>query len=190
MRKKARVVAAMLALGLAGDALAVSKGGTLYVKAKNTRLMASASATAPALEVLQPGQAVKWLGPDAKDKQWHQVEVTLGNKKTLKGVVFQSNLATQPPNMELVASDGGVVRKDANDFAKSVAAVKLLSDGPIEYGNKKGGDMKKAVEDLQALEKLAEAVGPDKLAAHAQKAGLFPVVGPSEQVKVAGGGDK
>lgn len=189
MRKKARVVAAVLALGLAGDALAVGKGGTLYVKAKNTRLMASASATAPALEVLQPGQAVKWMGPDAKDKQWHQVEVTLG-KKTLKGVVFQSNLATQPPNMELVASEGGVVRKDANDFAKSVAAVKLLSPGAMKYGKSKGQDMSKAVDDLKALEDLASKVGPDALSAHAKQAGLFPVVGPSEQVKVAGGGDK
>lgn len=175
---KGRMVAAVLAWGLAGGALAVPKGGTLYVKAKNTRLLASAGANAQALEVLQPGQPVKWLGPDAKDKQWHQVEVKVGGK-TLKGVVFQSNLATQPPHMELVKEKGVLTQKDAAAFANSAAAVKLLSDGAIQYGNDKGGGVQDAVGQLQKLETLAEGIKDDALVAHAKDAGLFPVVGPA-----------
>ena len=75
MPQKKVLLAAVLALGVAGNALAVTKGGTLYVKAKNTRLMDSAGTNANLLQVLQPGQTVTWLGADPKNKQWHQVEV-------------------------------------------------------------------------------------------------------------------
>jgi hypothetical protein len=184
MRMKGRMLAALLVLGTASGALAVTKGGTLYVKAKNTRLMASSAKDAKALAVLQPGQTVTWLGADPKAKQWHQVEA--GGKK---GVVFQSNLATKAPNMELVASKGTLTQKDAAEFANSAAAVKLLSDGAIAYGTKEGGAMERAVPQLQQLEKLAERVDAAKLAAHAKAAGLFPVVGASgDKAKVAGGG--
>ena len=175
--------AVVLGLGVAGGALAAVKtGGTLYVKAKNTRLMDSAAPAANVVQVLQPGQAVTWQGADPKNKQWHRVEV---NGK--KGIVFQSTLATRPPDMELVASEGGT-KKNAADFAHSAAAVKLLSDGAIEYGNASGADMKKAVSSLQRLETLAERVKPDRLAQHAKQAGLFPVVGPSQGQLADGGG--
>jgi len=172
-------------VGIAGSTLAaVKKGETLYVKAKNTRLMDSAATGANVVRVLQPGQTVTWLGKDPKNKQWHQVEVD-----GKKGVVFQSTLSAQPPNMELIAGeDGGVARKNAADFANSAAAVKLLSDGAIQYGNAQGGNMKQAVGDLQKLEQLALGVGTDKLDRHARQAGLFPVVGPTEGPRVASGG--
>ncbi len=185
MRTSGRMWAVVLALGVAGGApAAVKKGGTLYVKAKNTRLMESAATSANVLRVLQPGQAVTWLGVDPGNTQWHQVEVD-----GKKGVVFQSNLAVEPPNMELVADKGTTTRKNAAEFANSAAAVKLLSDGAIQYGNAKNADTKAAVGDLQKLERIAEGVKADKLDQHARQAGLFPVVGPSSKgSQVARGG--
>jgi hypothetical protein len=164
------MLAAVLVLGTAGSALAVSKGGTLYVKAKNTRLMESASPKANTVAILQPGQKVVWEGADTANKQWHRVKV--GAKA---GVVFQSNLATQPPQMELVAGER-VQRIDPQELAGSAAAVKALSEGAIAYGKKKG--YTQAVKELQALEQLAQKVEPAHLAEHARTAGLFPVVGP------------
>lgn len=169
------LLAAVLVLGVAGNALAVTKGGTLYVKAKNTRLMDSAAPNANLLHVLQPGQSVTWLGADPKNKQWHQVEV---NGK--KGLVFQSNLATKPPSMELVAGKDGVSAQDAAAFANSGAAIKLLADGPRQYGQKKGAEVKDAMEQLQRLKALTDTLRDSDVARHAQQAGLFPVVGPSE----------
>ncbi len=184
MRTSGRMWAVVLALGVAGGApAAVKKNGTLYVKAKNTRLMDSAATSAHVLQVLQPGQAVKWLGADPKNKQWHQVEV-----KGKQGLVFQSNLAVEPPNMELVADKGATTRKNAAEFANSAAAVKLLSEGAIQYGNAKDPGTKKAVPALQQLERIAEGVKADKLEKHARQAGLFPVVGPSKGPQVAKGG--
>jgi uncharacterized protein YgiM (DUF1202 family) len=180
MNNKGRMLMAVLALGLSSEALAVSKGGTLYVKAKNTRLMASSAASASALTVLQPGQQVTWLGADPKDAQWHQVEVD-----GKRGVVFQSNLSAKPPSMELVAVAGGVKPHDAAAFANSGAAVKLLADGPLKYGQEKGTDLQSAVNQLKELKDLAATLQPADYAQHAAKEGLFPVVGPSAQVEPA-----
>lgn len=173
MGKRVRLLWAVLALGVASPALAVAPGGTLYVKARNTRLMTTPAPTAKALAVLQPGQAVKWLGADPKNKQWHRVEV-----EGKQGVVFQSNLATKPPNMELVADKKEVRTVDPVAFANSGAAVKGLSKGAIDYGKGKNDPgFNQAVEQLKELEDLARKIGPEQLAAHATQAGLFPVVG-------------
>jgi hypothetical protein len=178
MRTQARLLAAVLVLGTAGGARAVSKGGTLYVKAKNTRLMASSAANAQALTVLQPGQPVTWLGADPGNKQWHQVEVD-----GRRGVVFQSNLSAKPPSLELVATAGGLTQHDAAAFANSGAAVKLLTDGPLQYGKAKGGEVQDAMGQLEQLRGLVEPLGDADYAAHAERAGLFPVVGPSDRVQ-------
>ncbi|XXF77539.1 SH3 domain-containing protein [Myxococcaceae bacterium GXIMD 01537] len=184
MRSTLLLLAAVLTLGTAGAARAVPRGGTLYVKVKNTRLMSNSTTNGQVLRVLQPGQTVVWLGADPKNRQWHQVEVDGG-----KGVVFQSNLATRPPELELVASAGGPAR-DADTFANSGAAVKLLSDGAIRYGDAKGGDVKDAVAQLQRLQDVAATIRAEDCAAHASKARLFPVVAPSSggSQGVAGGG--
>lgn len=180
MRKRVRVLLAALSLCAAVTALAADDKNILYVKARNTRLMASAAPTADVVAVLQPGQQVTWLGADAKNKQWHRVKVA--GKKPKEGVVFQSNLSTKPPNMELTTKNDGRPM-DATAFANSGAAVKGLSDGAIAYGNgKKDPDLSQAVKQVQALEKLAEQITPSELAAHAAKARLFPVVGPRDAI--------
>ncbi|EAU67715.1 hypothetical protein [Stigmatella aurantiaca] len=183
MSQRSRLLAALLVLGAASPALAVSEGGTLYVKARNTRLMPSASPSATALAILQPGQAVTWKGADPKNKQWHRVVV--GNRQ---GLVFQSNLSTKPPSMELVAQDKAVRQVDPVAFANSGAAVKGLSKGAIDYGKGKNDPgYEQAMKQLEELEALAEKIGPSECAAHARKAQLFPVVGPQA---VAGRGGK
>lgn len=180
LRKRVGVLLATLSLCAAATALAADEKNTLYVKARNTRLMASAAPTADVVAILQPGQQVTWLGADPKHKQWHRVKV-----KGQEGLVFQSNLSTRPPRMELTASSGRKV--DATAFANSGAAVKGLSEGAISYGNgKKEPDLSGAVKQLQALEKLAEQITPEELAAHAAKARLHPVVGPSATVSRGG----
>jgi uncharacterized protein YgiM (DUF1202 family) len=179
MRTRATLTAAVLALALPGVASAVKVGEPLYVKAKNTRVMQSASPTADTVLILQPGEQVTWKGADPKNKQWHQVEATGGKK----GFVFQSNLSTTAPNMELVTENGEKRQVNPKGFVASAAAVKGLSPGAVKYGEGKGGDSKKAVEQIQALEALAKKVTTGDLSSHAREAGLFQVVGPDAVAK-------
>lgn len=180
MTMRTRLWVALLALGAAGSAGAVKPGGTLYVKARTTRLMKAPSATADALAVLQPPTPVRWEGADAKHKQWHRVRV-----KGQEGYVFQSNLATQPPSLEVVAGEGAG-KVDARAFANSGAAVKAVSSGVIAMGEA-DADTGKAVRGLQALEALARSVQDPELAAHAKAAGLKPVVGAAAAARTGGG---
>lgn len=182
MRIAAKRLVAVLILCAAGLALAQKAKGTLYVKARNTRLMASPSPTADVVAILQPGQQVTWLGADARDKQWHQVQV----EGKPRGVVFQSNLSKQPPNMELVTKGGAARPHDPVAFANSGAAVKGLSKGAIGYGEAKGTGYKEAAQQLVKLEELAKKVTPEQLATHASKSRLFPVVGPRETASRGG----
>lgn len=177
IRKTVPLLAAALSLCTLSPARAAEKKTStfLYVKARNTRLMASAAPTANVVAILQPGQAVEWLGADPKARQWHHVKMPSGKQ----GLVFQSNLSKQPPSMELVAQDGGKKEVNAGVFASSGAAVKGLSDGAIKYGQgKKDPSMDEAVKQLQALEEHVDPITPEELAEHAAKARLFPVVGP------------
>ncbi len=184
MRKRARRLVAALALCAASTALAAGASDpTLYVKARNTRLMASASPTADVLAILQPGQKVTWKGADPKNKQWHQVVVD-----GKAGLVFQSNLAKQPPSMELVAKDG-TRTTDTRGLVSSGAAIEACADGATQYGQEKGKKVpgfSETVTQVKQLENLAESITPQELAAHADKAHLFPVVGPQAAVSRGG----
>ncbi|RKG91678.1 SH3 domain-containing protein [Corallococcus terminator] len=165
----------LLALGVpAAAAWAAKPGEKLYVKARNTRVLASPEATANVVVVLQPGQQVTWKGAAPTDKQWHLVTEPKGKP----GYVFQTNLSTKPPNMELVAKDGQTRAVDPAAFVSSGAAVKALSPGAEKYGRGQGGDYAKAVEQIKSMEKLATGVSPKVIAEHVKQAGLFPVVGP------------
>ena len=76
---------------------------TLYVKAKNTHVKASASPTADTLRVLQPGQSVTYGGREGTTA-WHRVTVSVG-KSALQGFVYQANLSSSPPSLEVVSKD-------------------------------------------------------------------------------------
>ncbi|MBZ4423005.1 SH3 domain-containing protein [Myxococcus sp. RHSTA-1-4] len=184
MKTSAALAAAMLALGLPGMAGAAKVGDPLYVKAKNTRVMKSPSPTADAVVILQPGEQVKWEGADPKQKQWHRVTAPGGKK----GFVFQTNLSTTPPKMELVTDPGGKRQVDPKKFVASGAAVKALSPGAEKYGNGKKGDYAKAVASIKAMEARSKTVTPERIAAHVKEAGLFPVVGPRDSVAKTKGG--
>lgn len=172
-RARVAVAAAVLALGL--PALAVTVGEKLYVKAKNTRVMASPSPTADVVTILQPGEAVTWGGADAKNKQWHKVTGPGGKQ----GFTFQTNLSTTAPSMELVVDKDGKRKVDPKGFVASGAAVKALSPTAIDYGRRKDDpDFGKAVDEILLMEDIAKKVEPRHLAAHSAQAGLFPVVGP------------
>jgi uncharacterized protein YgiM (DUF1202 family) len=178
MRTRATLTAAVLALGLPGVAAAVKPGESLYVKAKNTRVMESPSPTVNVVVILQPGEQVTWEGGDAKNKQWHRVTAPGGKK----GFVFQTNLSTTAPNMELVTDRDGKQRVDPKKFVASGAAVKALSPGAEAYGKGKEGDYAKAVADIKALEDLAKKLTTQDISRHVAEVGLFPVVGPSDKV--------
>ncbi|RKH63199.1 SH3 domain-containing protein [Corallococcus sp. AB049A] len=169
----------LLALGVPVTAAwAVKKDEKLYVKARNTRVLKSAVPTADVVAVLQPGQQVTWKGADPKNAQWHQVTEPGGKA----GYVFQTNLSTKPPDMELVSKDGKTRTIDPAAFVSSGAAVKALSPGAEKYGKEKGGDYAVAVNQLKKLEGLAKAVTPVEIDAHVKQAGLFPVVAPNTKL--------
>jgi uncharacterized protein YgiM (DUF1202 family) len=151
-----------------GVALAAKVGDNLYVKAKNTKVMDGTAATANVVVVLQPGEQVQWQGAEA-DKKWHKVTA-----KGKSGVVFVSNLSSQKPSTEIVASQGGKAM-DTQAFASSGAATKALGEGPKEMANEKG--LQKAAADLEFAEGLAKKVTPADINAHSKKSGIFPVVG-------------
>lgn len=169
MKKTLIVGALLLPLVLGSGGLAVGVGEELYVKAKNTKLFSSPSPTSAVVLLLQPGDKVVWKGSDPKEKRWHHVD---SRGKT--GVIFQSNLSPNPPNMEVLASAGGA-EVDPKAFASSGAATKALGDAAMNYGERKG--MSEAVLDLDALIAVAGEVSPQEITAYAEKAGLFPVVG-------------
>jgi hypothetical protein len=177
----------MTALALCAVSTALAAGtsaSTLYVKARNTRLMASASPTADVVAILQPGQKVIWKGADPKNKQWHHVVAEDGKA----GLVFQSNLSKQQPSMGLVAKDG-TRSTDTRDLVSSGAAIRGLADGAIKYGEEKGKkqpSFSASVTQVEDLEKVARSITLEELAAHADQAHLFPVVGPRDTVSRGG----
>lgn len=161
---------ALLALLALAPLAAGAADKTLYVKAKNTRLMQKPSATADAVSMLQPPQAVTWKGAAAGAPQWHQVLV--GGKQ---GFVFQANLAPRPPSLELVAG-AGAGKVDARAFANSGAAVKAVSPGVRQAGLQEK-DLGRAIAQLERLEELAKKVDDAQVARHVKAAGLPQVVG-------------
>lgn len=170
MRTRAWMMVVALGLaGVAGSAEAVGVGGTLYVRARNTRLLDKPSATARVVMTLQPPAEVVWEGADAKNKQWHRVKAG-----RLSGYVFQSNLATKPPDMELKAGASGV---DPQAVASSGAAVKALTSGELGKSGKYVS-LKEAAGQVKRLWEVAEVVRDPQVAEHVQQTGLKPVVLP------------
>jgi hypothetical protein len=147
MKRKFWIVAAAGML-LGGSALAVKSGGTLYIKAKGTKVLKSPTSST-AVATLNPGDTVTWVGADPSNKQFHKV-TTSDNKA---GVVLQSNLSPNAPSKEMVASGGGA-EVDPQAFASSGAATKAMSESAVEYAN--AGGQKKAAADLVVMEQIAK----------------------------------
>lgn len=133
--KRSLLAAALL---VSSAAFAVAKGGTLYIKSKDTKVLKDAKASAAAVVTLQPGDEVVWNGPSDKDKTFHEVQA-----KGKKGFVLQANLSPSKPAEELDASTGKPIPKGA--VASSAAATKALSPAGINYA-KGDKDAPKALE--------------------------------------------
>jgi hypothetical protein len=165
MTRKSMLIAV---LGVGAIALAADPV-QLFVRAKSTKLMSSPSPTANAVATLQPGQPVSWLGADAKNPRWHKVSVS---GKT--GFVFQTNLTKDKPKDELHAQ--GAVKVSSDGKASKGAAVKALGDGAISFGQSEP-EKKLVVDQLQALDALANQVTGKQLANHSRSNNLSVAVG-------------
>lgn len=156
------------ALGLGAVAFAANDG-VLYVRAKNTRLLATPTPTANAIATLQPGEPVKYGGADPKSPRWHKV---VAGGKT--GYVFQTNLTTQKPKEEIRAQ--GAVQVSTSGKASKGAAVKALGGGAISFGQAEP-EKKSVVDQLQAVDAIANRVTGKQLAAHTRSNGLTVATG-------------
>lgn len=153
-------------IAFASTAFAAQVGDTLYIRAKNTKVLKRPKPTARVIAVLQPGTEVVWDGATRK-KGWHKVIV--GKKK---GVVYRSTLSSKKPKVEMTQSGESV---DTQAFASSGAATKALGSGAKTYGE--NNNMAEAVAALETLEAMAKKVTPKQIARHVKKNKLAPNVG-------------
>lgn len=116
---------------LATPALAVSKGGKLYIKQKDSKVFEKADPKAKVVGTLQPGEEVTWNGADEKNKQFHAVDTG-----KVKGFTLQANLSPSMPQAELLARDNGAAI-DGKAFASSGAATKALNEAALKAAGKK-----------------------------------------------------
>lgn len=170
MKLRGKLLAALLVLA-SGSVAALTAGTKVYIKAKNTKVLAKADpASAVVGKVLQPGDEVAWQ--KSEGKEFHQIKTSDG--KT--GFVYFSNLSLNPPPKEFVQGTGTV---DTRGFASSGAATKALGDAAVNYGGKKLNN-ERAVKDVLAMEGLSAQTNASDVAAHVKVAGLVPAVGDKE----------
>jgi hypothetical protein len=153
MRQKALGLAAW-ALLFATPATAVKPGGSLFIKTKDTKVLAKADARAKVQTVLQPGTEVKWIGADKANRKFHSIE-TLDGKK---GFALQQNLSPSKPSTEYLGKDDGKPI-DAQAFASSGAATKALSEAALKYGEGQPS-MEELTKGLMTAESVAASVSP------------------------------
>src|SRR5574340_327217 len=100
--KRTWLVLALSAGLLAGTAWAVQKGGTLYVKSNEAKLLDKPDAKGKSLATMKLGEPVTWHGASAENKLFHEVETA----KKKKGFTLQQNLTPNAPAQEIATSDG------------------------------------------------------------------------------------
>ena len=146
----------------AAGAHAVGKGGKLYVKVKEAKLLEKADAKAKATATMPLGAEVTWNGSDAKNKLFHSVEF-----QGKSGSTLGSNLATSKPQDERLAKDDGKPI-DSQAFASSGAATKALSEAGGKYaeGN---ADLEAIAKGLVSAEAVAAIVTPESAREYAQQ---------------------
>ncbi len=125
MKSSIRAVAA-IALISAGGAWAVAKGGKLYIKSKDTKVLKDPKAGATTVTLVQPGTEVIWNGASEKDKTFHEIAVS-----GKKGFVMMTNLSPAKPAEEVDSTTGKPMSAQA--FASSGAATKALTPAGVTY---------------------------------------------------------
>jgi hypothetical protein len=153
-----RLGLALVALLVAAPALAVSKGGTLYVKNKEAKLLEKPDASAKVLVQLKPGEAVIWNGAAPENKQFHAIDA--GGKK---GFTLQQNLSPNKPAAEFLAKDDGKPI-DPQAFASSGAATKALSEAALKFSEARAKEKPNVVQltkGVMTAEGIAKTVSKD-----------------------------
>lgn len=163
MKSSIRAVAVIALIGASG-AWAVAKGGKLYIKSKDTKVLKEAKAGAATAATAQPGDEVIWNGP-AADKQFHEVMY-----KGKKGFVLMANLSPSAPVAEIDASSGKPM--SAQSFASSGAATKGLTPAGVKYAKASGQGEADAAADIIYVEEHNKAKAtPALVAAKAKELG-------------------
>ena len=164
MRTKLTAALAVLTLLFGGAAVAVTKGGKLYIKGKNTNVYKEASLSSKVLGTLQPGDEVTWNGADKKMPSMHNV----AGRWT--GFVSQAALSPTKPTGEVLTNDGAPVSKQA--FVSSGAATKALTEAGIKYAGEKPGGKEAAAEVIYFEEHTWNAVKGNAVKDHVRALGL------------------
>jgi hypothetical protein len=163
MKSSIRAVAA-IALISAGGAWAVAKGGKLYIKSKDTKVLKDPKAGATAVVTVQPGTEVVWNGASEKDKTFHEISV---NGK--KGFVLMSNLSPAAPATEIDSTSGKPMSAQA--FASSGAATKALTPAGVTYAKDSATKTEAAAEIIYAEQHNFAKGTPAAIAAKAKELG-------------------
>ncbi len=157
------VAAALLS---ASGAWAVAKGGSLFIKSKDVKLLKEPKAGAAAAmpKALEVGAEVKWLGASEKDKTFHEIEVS-----GKKGFVLMTNLSPNPVQKEI---DSTGKTMSAQAFASSGAATKALTPAGVKYAEASGVKESEAAAEIIYVEQHNIAKGtPAAIAAKAKELG-------------------
>lgn len=160
--------AALLAL-LGVSALAVKPGGTLYIKAKDTKVLEKPDGKSKVLGLLQGGVSVTWRGSDPTNRLFHHVEGVDSRGQQLNGYVLQANLTPSQLAPEYLKRDDGKPI-DPQAFKSSGAATKALDEAALDYA--KARQMPQQAERLMALEAINRAVTAQRLEERNRALGL------------------
>ena len=158
--------AALAALGIGGAGWATDR--QLFIKSKDTKLLAEASFGAKEVKTLQPGTEVTWKGADPKEKTLHKVLV--GGKE---GYVLQANLTPNKPADEYLKGDGRPI--SAHAMASSGAATKALTPAALSYAKQKGPGAEEAAAEIIYVEEHNKNKGTPKLIGEHLKVAGLPV---------------
>ncbi|MEN9800838.1 MAG: hypothetical protein RL653_4535 [Pseudomonadota bacterium] len=142
---------------------ALESGDTVYVRARNTKLLKEPRANAPAGRTLNVGEALTWRKAEAGN--FHEVQPT-GEKKA--GFVYYANLALKPPREERWAASNTTT--DVEDFGSSGAATKGLAQGAVQLAAT-DASLARAATALKALELLQAGITDDELDAQLLRSG-------------------
>lgn len=140
----------LFAVLLAFPALAIEKGGPLWVSVKEAPLRSQPKEGAKKLATLRAGTQVVWEGPDTKDRQFQRV--TAGGKS---GWVLVSELSPSKPQPEI-----GVGGKQVVPFAAQ-GYVKCDMGSTARMVDPRHADTQRALESIEALN--AKAATPEAI---------------------------
>jgi hypothetical protein len=166
MSSHARVLLVTALVG--ASALAVSKGGALYVRTHDAKLLEAPELRAKTLATLPLGTRVTWRGPSAQNRQLHEVEWVDASKKAVKGYVFQAALGASEPSPEFLTTGGAPI--DGQAFKSSGAATKALGEGALGYASSK--NLEEQARRLLAVEAINASISHAQSDERAARLGL------------------